>query len=144
MNPSYLTSDPFNSEPLLSVIDTQLGQPLPELVQLVYLSIQNIHELLQLALHAALLLSAVVDVHLKASYPSLQLVVLHLCSLWTKMGGGYVTEIGGPTHINFISKEGCQSSSGVFIGYQHISPVKIKLNKLKWFLMCSLKTLKTI
>ena len=50
-------------------------------MQLVYLSIQDIHELLQLALHVALLLPTVVYVHLKTSYPSLQLVVLPLCRL---------------------------------------------------------------
>lgn len=50
-------------------------------MQLVYLSIQNIHELLQLALHVALLLSTVVYVDLQTSYPPLQLAVLRLCSL---------------------------------------------------------------
>lgn len=79
MNPSYLTSDPFNS-----VISAEPGQPLPKLVQLVYLPIQNIHELLQLALHPALLLPTVVYIRLEASYSSLQFSVLQLCGLRTE------------------------------------------------------------
>lgn len=84
MNPSHLTSDPFNTEMLLLVIGAEPGQPLPKLVQLVYLPIQNIHELLQLALHPALLLSTVVYIRLEASYSSLEFSVLQLCSLWTE------------------------------------------------------------
>lgn len=88
VNPSYLTSDPSNSERLLSVVGAEPGQPLPKLVQLVYLPVQNIHELLELALHPALLLSAVVYIHLEASYSLFELSVLHLCSLWTENSGG--------------------------------------------------------
>lgn len=54
-------------------------------MQLIYLSIQDIHELLQLALHVVLLLPTVVYVHLKTSYPSLQLAVLPLCRLRMKI-----------------------------------------------------------
>lgn len=69
---------------LLSVISAEPGQALPKLVQLVYLPIQNIHELLELALHPALLLLSVVYIHLEASYSPFQLTVLQLCSLWTQ------------------------------------------------------------
>lgn len=99
VNPSYLTSDPSNSERLLSVAGAEPGQPLPKLVQLVYLPIQNIHELLQLALHPALLLLAVVYIHLEASYSPFELSVLHLCSLWTENSEG-----GGGHHIKAIKR----------------------------------------
>lgn len=52
-------------------------------MQLVDLPVQNIHELLELALHVALLLSAVVDVQLQPAYPALQLLVLRFSSLQT-------------------------------------------------------------
>ena len=50
-------------------------------MQLVYFSIQHIHELLQLALHVDLLLLTVVYVQLKTIYPPLQLLVPGLGSL---------------------------------------------------------------
>lgn len=93
--------------PLYSVINTQLGEPLPELMQLVYLSIQQIHELLQLALHVALLLLTVVYVQLKTLYSPLQFLVLRLSSLWTdikgKQNNSYITADGGYREIKFMS-----------------------------------------
>lgn len=74
-------------------------------MQLVYLSIQNIHELLQLALHVALLLSTVVYVDLQTSYPPLQLAVLRLCSLLVDENNkktSYITASGGYRDIRFI------------------------------------------
>lgn len=74
-------------------------------MQLVYLSIQNIHELLQLALHVALLLSTVVYVDLQTSYPPLQLAVLRLCSLLVDKNNkktSYITASGEHRDIRFI------------------------------------------
>lgn len=50
-------------------------------MQLVYLSIEDIHELLKLSLHVALLLSTVIYFHLKTFYPPVQFLVLRLCNL---------------------------------------------------------------
>lgn len=101
MNPSYLTSDPLSSVPLHLVINTELGEPLPELVQLIYLSIQHVHELLQLALHVALLLLTVFYVQLKTVNSPLQLLVPPLSGLWRTSGEQnkkrYITAAGGHT-----------------------------------------------
>ena len=50
-------------------------------MQLVDLPVQDVHELLELALHVALLLPVLLGVGLQATYPTVQLCVLRLGSL---------------------------------------------------------------